>query len=275
MAEDTVFRLSGASGSQTFNFKAGTSLANIVDAINQESDATSVEATDDAGNLKLTSTRYGSKEFVAIEVINNTGATFNAGLTSTRSTGSDIAASVNGYQATGDGNTLSLKTSTLDLELTVTAGSTTDVNFNITGGGALFQLGGDVVSNQQARIGIASLSTAKLGGVSGRLYELEKGGSKSLTNDITGAANVIDEVINKVTSLRGRLGAFQRTALESNLVSLNDTLGNLNEAQSSIRDADFAKESANLTRAQILVQSGTSVLGIANQSAQNVLALLR
>ena len=40
-------------------------------------------------------------------------------------------------------------------------------------------------------------------------------------------------------------------------------------------DADFAKESANLTRAQILVQSGTSVLGIANQSSQSVLSLLR
>ncbi len=104
---------------------------------------------------------------------------------------------------------------------------------------------------------------------------MSEGQSKSLTKDIKGAANVIDEVINKVTGLRGRLGAFQRTTLESNITSLNDTLSNLNEAQSSIRDADFAKESANLTRAQILVQSGTSVLGIANQSSQNVLALLR
>jgi len=49
----------------------------------------------------------------------------------------------------------------------------------------------------------------------------------------------------------------------------------LSDAQSSIRDADFAKESAALTRAQILVQSGTAVLQIANQSPQQVLALLR
>jgi flagellin len=47
------------------------------------------------------------------------------------------------------------------------------------------------------------------------------------------------------------------------------------DAESSIRDADFAKETANLTRAQILVQAGTSVLAIANQNPQNVLALLR
>jgi flagellin len=56
---------------------------------------------------------------------------------------------------------------------------------------------------------------------------------------------------------------------------LNDTLINLTEAESNIRDADFAAESANLTRAQILVQSGTAVLQIANSNPQNVLSLLR
>ena len=85
----------------------------------------------------------------------------------------------------------------------------------------------------------------------------------------------MDEVLTKVTQLRGRLGAFQRTTLDSNIVSLSDTLANLTEAESSIRDADFAAESAALTRAQILVQSGTQVLSIANQNPQNVLALLR
>ncbi len=155
------------------------------------------------------------------------------------------------------------------------AGSSTDINFDITGGGALFQLGSDVVSNQQARLGIGSLNTAKLGSANGRLYELASGGAKSLTNDATGAFKVIDDVINKVTSLRGRLGAFQSTTLESNIASLTDTVANLTEAESSIRDADFAAESAKLTRAQILVQSGTQVLSLANQNPQNVLSLLR
>jgi flagellin len=63
--------------------------------------------------------------------------------------------------------------------------------------------------------------------------------------------------------------------LETNKNALNDTLINLTEAESQIRDADFAAESANLTRAQILVQSGTTVLQIANSNPQNVLSLLR
>ncbi len=75
--------------------------------------------------------------------------------------------------------------------------------------------------------------------------------------------------------LRGRLGAFQRTTLDVNIAALGDSLENLVAAESDIRDADFAAESANLTRAQILVQSGLSVLGIANSNPQNVLSLLR
>lgn len=276
LTDDIVFELTGSTGSEVFEFDKGTSLDDIVQAINLVSDATGITASDAAGALKLDSNDYGSKSLVAIDVISEgADGTFESGLSSSRANGTDIVATVNGYNASGDGNTLSINTATLDLQLTVDDGSSTDVNFSITGGGALFQLGPDVVSNQQARLGIGSLNTAKLGGASGRLFELKSGGAKSLTSDISGAANIVEEVINKVTNLRGRLGAFQSTTLESNLVSLNDTVANLQQAESSIRDADFAAESANLTRAQILVQSGTNVLSLANQNPQNVLSLLR
>jgi flagellin len=201
--------------------------------------------------------------------------TFGDALSATRATGTDIAASVNGITASADGNTLSINTATLDLTLTVDEGSSTDVNFTIDGGGALFQLGPDVVSNQQARIGIGSVSTGELGGVDGRLYQLRSGNDSDLASDPNNATLIVDSAINKITGLRGRLGAFQRTTLETNIASLADTITNLVEAESSIRDADFAAESARLTRAQILVQSGTQVLAIANQNPQNVLALLR
>ena len=96
------------------------------------------------------------------------------------------------------------------------------------------------------------------------------------TRDPTGRLReIVGEAVDQVTSLRGRLGAFQKTTLETNIAALNDTLVNLTDAESQIRDADFAVETANLTRAQILVQSGTSVLAIANSNPQNVLALLR
>lgn len=273
---DLVVRLTGATGAEVFQFQKGASISSVIQSINLVKDATGIEAENDGGNLKLNSTAYGSEGLVDVEVVSEgAGGTFKSGLTASRAKGTDIQATVNGTAATGKGNVLSLNTATLDLSLTVTDGSSADISFTITGGGAQFQLGPEVVSNQQARLGIGSLNTAKLGGASGRLYELAKGGSKALDTDATGASRIVDEAINQVTSLRGRLGAFQATTLESNLVSLNETVANLTEAESSIRDADFAAESARLTRAQILVQSGTSVLGIANQNPQNVLSLLR
>jgi flagellin len=275
---DVVFELVGSDGAETFNFSAGTSNQDVISAINLVSDSTGVTAAlDDEGVITFQSTAYGSKALVGINVISEgAGGTFQSGLSGTRANGQDIQARINGTAASGSGNEMSVNNSTLSLSLTVDPTSTdTSFSFTISGGGALFQLGGDVVSSQQARFGIGSVSTSSLSGVSGRLYELGTGQQKALDNDVVGAAKVIDQVINKVNSLRGRLGAFQATTLESNLVSLNETLANLTEAESSIRDADFAAESARLTRAQILTQSGTAVLGIANQIPQNVLTLFR
>jgi len=276
LAADLVVEISGKAGSEVFSFSAGTSLDQMVEAINLVKDSTGVEAAIEDGNLSLSSSDYGSNAFVDINVIaEGEGGQFRQGLTTLRENGTDVDASVNGVKATGNGNRLSLNTSRLDLSLSVEAGSTASFTFNITGGGALFQLGPDIVSNQQARIGIQSVSTARLGGESGKLYELRSGGNAALDTDVTKAAKIVDETINRVTSLRGRLGAFQKTTLETNIYTLNETLANLTEAESTIRDADFATESAALTRAQILVQSGTSVLSIANSNPQNALALLR
>jgi flagellin len=276
LAAALVFQLSGQTGSQVFNFDAGTTGTDIKNAVNLVSDATGVTADYVGSTLTFTSTGYGSKALVAVDVISEGGGGgFASSLSGTRDTGTDIAATVNGFGATGDGNTLTVNTATLSMSATVDDGSSTDFSFNITGGGAMFQLGPDVVSNQQARIGIQSMNTGKLGGPSGRLYEVGSGNAAALDTDTTTAAAIVDQVVSKVTSLRGRLGAFQKTTLDTNINALNDTVENLTDAESSIRDADFAAETAKLTRAQILVQSGMSVLAIANQRPQAVLNLLR
>ena len=77
-----------------------------------------------------------------------------------------------------------------------------------------------------------------------------------------------------MADLRGRLGAFQKDILETNVNSLSVALENVTASESAIRDADFASETAALTRAQILVQANTSVLSQANSSPQSVLTLL-
>ncbi|MDZ4781957.1 MAG: flagellin [Planctomycetia bacterium] len=229
--------------------------------------------------LTFQSTTYGSDAFVSVKALGSNPfvLTDADGEVAERSVGTDILARINGIQAVGQGLKASINTSSLDISFNIadTVENDTTIQFEITGGGAQFQLGPDVVSNQQVRLGIAGVNTATIGGVNGKLFELRSGGAKSLGNNVNGAAAVIDEVITAITSLRGRLGAFQKTTLETNIITLNDTLEALTEAESSIRDADFAAESARLTRAQILVQSGTAVLSIANQNPQNALSLLR
>lgn len=274
--------LGGKNGFQVFNFGGGTTIAQIATAINLVSDATGVKAVVNGANLDLTGTEYGSRAFIQARALNTSqGGSFTTtdtnGLIVTRTTGADVQARINGVQATGDGLRASINTATLSLNFAVAKdlADGASVAFNITGGGANFQLGPDVVSNQQARLGIQGVSTATLGGISGTLFELRSGNLKSLNTNPNAAAAVVSEVITKVTSLRGRLGAFQATTLQTNIQTLNDTISNLSDARSSIKDADYAAESANLTRAQILVQSGNTVLGIANSRPQQVLQLLR
>ncbi len=84
----------------------------------------------------------------------------------------------------------------------------------------------------------------------------------------------LDFALQQVSGLRAELGAVQ-TRFESTISNLSVTSENLSAARSRIRDADFAAETAELTRSQILQQAGIAILSQANALPQNVLALLQ
>ena len=94
------------------------------------------------------------------------------------------------------------------------------------------------------------------------------------SGDTTLAQNIVNQAIQDVSNLDGRLGAFQKNVLGSTIDSLNTALENVSSSLSTIQDTDFASETSNLTRSQILVQAATSVLSQANSAPQNVLKLL-
>lgn len=87
------------------------------------------------------------------------------------------------------------------------------------------------------------------------------------------AIGALDQAIDFVNTVRSRLGAFQNR-VEYSIANLQVSRENLAASESRIRDADIAAETANLTRAQILVQAGTAVLTQANISPQSALNLL-
>ena len=102
------------------------------------------------------------------------------------------------------------------------------------------------------------------------------GGVNALNGtNINDAQKVLDKAIKQVSSLRGRLGAFQKFTIGSTVNSLGVAFENASAAESAIRDTDFAEETSNLTRAQILSQAASTVLAQANASPQSALELLR
>jgi len=90
----------------------------------------------------------------------------------------------------------------------------------------------------------------------------------------TDSLALVDSAISQIATRRGTIGSFQKNTLETNISSLNVALENMTAAESTIRDADFAAEMAELTRTQILMQAGTAMLANANQAPGMVLSLL-
>ncbi len=295
LLSSVTLEIAGNLSVQTITFVSGTSLADVVDAINVLSDATGVSAAlVDSMNLTsgitFNSVGYGSSQFVSVRNIGPGGSFFDVQLAQggpavTRDEGQDVAAVINGTLAVGNGLDVQLNTPALGLELTLTPDYAQTIaqrrSFEITGGGAIFQLGPRINFDQQIGLAVQSVSESRLGGttIEGVRYYLESiksGQSHSLIGgSAQEAAVIVDKAINDIAVLRGRLGAFERNMIETNIRSLQIGLQNITAAESQVRDADFAVEAAALTRAQILAQAGIAVLATANATSQSVLTLLQ
>jgi flagellin len=142
----------------------------------------------------------------------------------------------------------------------------TDTNFGATtaatGDGGVFQVGANNTADDQISVSIVSVSAADLG-----LAPLD------LSADAGAALATIDLAIAQVSASRGDLGAVQNR-FESTIANLQVTSENLAASESRIRDTDVAAEMVEFTRAQILQQAGTAMLGQANAVPQSVLRLL-
>jgi flagellin len=138
---------------------------------------------------------------------------------------------------------------------------------------------GTVTATYLAATGVTGVTVAGAG-LAGTLQSVASTGtSVSATNvltaaNATSALNTIDAANNSINTSRASLGSYQNR-FESTIASLQTTTENLTASRGRIKDADFAKETSNLSRAQVLQQAGTAMLAQANQSSQGVLSLLR
>jgi flagellin len=302
-----TIEVGGSVGTRQLTFSSSTSLTNIAAAINSFTSITGVSAKTSGTGIKLDATEFGSSNYVSLRVVNAGGvaqagqqgiynlqtANTAAADTSSRTTftsvtntktnkGKDLAATINGVAATTNGKTARINTDFLDVEVTLsnstsqTLGSVGTNAMTITGGGASFQLGGNVDIAGKVSIGIQSVAASKLGtSVVGYLNSLASGQSNNVVSGNTDKAQqIVTAALNQVSSLSGRLGAFQSNTIGATVRSLGVAVENSTAAQSIIRDTDFATETAKLTRGQILVNASTNILGLSNQTPQSALQLL-
>jgi flagellin len=228
-----------------FAITANDADGSLVDAINAVSDDTGVTASLTAtGALSLTAADGRNIAVTASDVTVSTRLGFN-NLASGTDVASTVAAAVAGsvtqFIATG--------------KLTLQSNSN-------------FELG---IANSATLIGFQSFGS----GVFGVNSEKSVSSVNISTRDgAVEALDVIDLALEDVSSQRAKLGALQNR-LESTINNLSTTSENLSASRSRILDADFAAETAQLSRNQIIQQAGVSILAQANQQPQIALGLLR
>ena len=139
--------------------------------------------------------------------------------------------------------------------------------------GANFQVGANTASDNQISVTISNLALAS--GITSLFSTAAVSiGSLATSTGVRAAVDAIDTAIRKVDTFRSTLGAVQNR-FSTTISNLQSSIENQSAARSRIMDADFAVETSNMSRSQILQQAGTAMLAQANQSQQNVLSLLR
>lgn len=208
----------------------------------------------------------------------------NAG-NAVRDLGQDIGGTINGMAMTAKGKAARVNSDFLDADITLSTsaaqtlgnvGSGSASALYVTGGGAEFQLDGKANVGGKVSLGVQSIAVNKLGSRTvGFLKSLASGQANNLVSGDRGQAQkIITEVATQISSARGRVGTFQRNVVGGTIRNLNVAIENTAAAASIIRDADFASETAALTRSQILVSASTNILSLANQAPNSALQLL-
>jgi flagellin len=191
----------------------------------------------------------------------------------------------------GDGLVLNAEDGrTINLEQTQEGGNVanskglTDGSATVGGTGAVANLRGDVELSAGETISFASATgslTGILGLTNASADSIELNSSEALADtDVSTVAGSnetilrVDAALETVNGLRGELGAIQNR-FESTIANIATTSENLSASNSRILDADFAAETAKLSKSQVLQQAGISVLAQANARPQQVLSLLQ
>ena len=280
LAADEVLTVNDVS----ITLATGLTQAQVVARINEFSSQTGVVADIDSGATRLRSEAFGANaDISAVSNVAAAGTSSGIGTTQLTDDGVDVVGTIDGLAATGVGNTLTAADGAArgltvaigeDAAALTSTATGTQGDVNVVNNSLIFQIGAN--QNQTASIAVNSVTSSALGlGEAGNQFTSLADIQVTSASGAQDAIGIIDSAINDITTLRGDLGAFQQNTLTSTANNLRTTLENTINAESVIRDTDFAEEISNFTNQQVLVQAGTSVLGNANQLTQGILSLLQ
>jgi len=273
----------------TINTATATGASDVVASINAQSSITGVNAARAITNVN--SIAYTATANATVIQINGVGIALGIS-----TSGVNAAAAINnasaqtGVTASFAGGKLTL-TSAGGADVTVADDATNSVLGAVNGTAATLGAGKNVTLSAgitlSTRVG-GALAVAEGGTTTAK--DLEIGGAATSApiaatyqvstldiSSVTGANNTlfaVDAALQQVNGQRSQLGAIQNR-FSSTIENLQTSSENQSAARSRIQDADFAQETANLSRAQVLQQAGTAMIAQANQLPQQVLALLK
>ena len=284
---EAALTLTTANGGTTaaFGYAVGADAKAIAAAINTNAAAVGITATASNSTTLSGLTGPGAVSFnlngtaISATVADPTDLTALVGMINGAQGTTGVTAS---FSSASSKNSITLTTTDgRDIKLENFANATAG-NQSITLGTTVLTEGGDISAVKTGLVSLASNKGAiSATGGNADVFNISTSSFSSLAAlSLTSSANsqlaiaVIDAALGQVNASRGDLGAYQNR-FSSVVTNLQTTSENLSASRSRIQDTDFAAETANLTKSQILQQAGTAMLAQAKALPQQVLSLLQ
>jgi flagellin len=279
--------INGFAGSATVAVAAGASAKTVAASINAQTATTGVKAS---AKTEFDLTAFTASSAYSLNVTSDNGTAITIAFTTGTSTSGDgLSAAITAFNdissktgvtaklnSAGTGVTL-LNATGNNITIANNAGSTTiTVGGTATAAAATAVGTGQLTVDSEKSFNVVAANTTDFFNAASSASQLQSVSNLDVTS-VGGAQRslaIVDSALASVSGQRAKFGALQ-SRFETTISNLQVASDNLSAARSRIRDADFAAETANLTRGQILQQAGAAILAQANALPQNVLTLLR
>ncbi|MCU7906854.1 MAG: flagellin [Candidatus Thiodiazotropha sp. (ex Epidulcina cf. delphinae)] len=264
---ETVNAISGSTG-----VEANARTVATIDTLSANVAGETLSFTLGNNNASSPATADISVNIVSVTDLGSLADAINAVAGSTGITATATSGSVELVNEQGDDiHITAFAVTTIDATMNLTGANGTPATLDEAAGDVTGIVGGEVTFNSSSSYSVEAGATIHDATVSFSNVSTIDIGTQTGSNN---ALDVLDGALRAISDSRADLGAIQNR-LESTIANLSNISENVTSARSRVQDADFAAETSNLTRAQIVQQAGVAMLSQANAQPQLVLSLLQ